>query len=111
MAAEVHSLPEQGGERSVYLDAYLAPFRRWLERDTVTEIIVNRPGEVWIEDAETPGMQRVADFAFGPALARRRSLATDRQYQAADSLLRATNFSGELVRRQPVPAPAPNGAV
>ncbi len=47
------------GERSVYLDAYLAPFRRWLDRDTVTEIIVNRPGEVWIEDAGDPGMKRV----------------------------------------------------
>ena len=48
------------GERSVYLDAYLAPFREWLERDTVTEIIVNRPGEVWIEDASDPGMCRIA---------------------------------------------------
>lgn len=47
------------GERSVYLDAYLAPFRKWLERDTVTEILVNAPGEVWIEDASNPGMQRV----------------------------------------------------
>ncbi|HSJ78056.1 MAG TPA: P-type DNA transfer ATPase VirB11, partial [Erythrobacter sp.] len=46
-------------ERSVYLDAYLAPFRRWLDRDTVTEIMVNRPGEVWIEDAASPGMQRI----------------------------------------------------
>ncbi len=46
--------------RSVYLDAYLAPFRPWLGRDSVTEILVNRPGEVWIEDAERPGMQRVA---------------------------------------------------
>lgn len=45
---------------NVYLEAYLAPFRRWLERDTVTEIIVNRPGELWIEDAATPGMQRIA---------------------------------------------------
>ena len=58
MSAEVHPLPDGGhGERSVYLDAYLAPFRRWLDRDTVTEIIVNRPGEIWIEDAEHPGMQ------------------------------------------------------
>ena len=47
-------------ERSVYLDAYLAPFAQWLERDTVTEIIVNRPGEVWIEDATRAGMQRHA---------------------------------------------------
>ena len=44
---------------SVYLDAYLAPFRDWLERDTVTEILVNRPGEMWVEDAAFPGMQRI----------------------------------------------------
>lgn len=60
MAADIHSLnPESGDERSVYLDAYLAPFREWLDRDTVTEILVNRPGEVWVEDAATPGMQRI----------------------------------------------------
>ncbi|AKM07671.1 P-type DNA transfer ATPase VirB11 [Pelagerythrobacter marensis] len=60
MAADIHSLrTDGGGERSVYLDAYLAPFREWLDRDTVTEILVNRPGEVWIEDAASPGMQRV----------------------------------------------------
>jgi type IV secretion system protein VirB11 len=43
--------------RSAYLDAYLAPLRTWLDSETVTEILVNRPGEVWIEDAEQPGMQ------------------------------------------------------
>ncbi|WP_338445135.1 P-type DNA transfer ATPase VirB11 [Pelagerythrobacter marensis] len=60
MAADIHSLrSESGGERSVYLDAYLAPFREWLDRDTVTEILVNRPGEAWIEDAASPGMQRI----------------------------------------------------
>lgn len=60
MAADVHSLKsEADGERSVYLDAYLAPFREWLDRDTVTEILVNRPGEVWVEDAAAPGMQRI----------------------------------------------------
>ncbi len=47
------------GERSVYLDAYLAPFRRWLDRDTVTEIMVNQPGEVWVEDASDPGFKRI----------------------------------------------------
>jgi len=46
--------------RSVYLDAYLAPLRPWLDQETVTEILVNRPGELWIEDAARPGMQRVA---------------------------------------------------
>lgn len=72
MSAEIHHLaPETGADEpaedlplapsgSVYLDAYLAPFRQWLDRDTVTEIIVNRPGEIWIEDAGQPGMQRIA---------------------------------------------------
>ena len=63
MTAEIHKLPEAapplpiGG--SVYLEAYLAPFREWLTRDTVTEILVNKPGEVWIEDAAHNGMQRI----------------------------------------------------
>jgi type IV secretion system protein VirB11 len=58
VTADVHPLPGSG-ERSVYLDAYLAPFQRWLDVDTITEILVNRPGEVWIEDAAHPGMQRI----------------------------------------------------
>jgi type IV secretion system protein VirB11 len=61
VTADIHPLPAGGtGERSVYLDADLAPFAQWLARDTVTEIIVNRPGEVWIEDAAEAGMQRIA---------------------------------------------------
>lgn len=44
---------------SVYLDAYLAPFSQWLKRDTVTEILVNGPGEVWVEDSALSGMQRI----------------------------------------------------
>ena len=61
MAAEIHQLasevPVAAG--SAYLDPYLAPFRRWLTQDGVTEILVNRPGEVWIEDSTRPGMQRI----------------------------------------------------
>lgn len=52
MTAEVAGL---GG--GVYLGAYLAPFQRWLGRETVTEILVNRPGEVWVEEAGA-GMRR-----------------------------------------------------
>jgi type IV secretion system protein VirB11 len=32
-----------------FLDAYLEPFRNWLAQPDVTELLVNRPGEVWIE--------------------------------------------------------------
>ena len=60
MTDNVHPLPSgAAAERSVYLDAYLAPFQRWLDVDTITEILVNRPGEVWIEDAAQGGMHRV----------------------------------------------------
>ena len=75
MSAEIHRLGSEGEPQaklagppedapqlpggSVYLDAYLTPFRDWLNRDTVTEILVNRPGEMWVEDAASPGMQRV----------------------------------------------------
>lgn len=74
MTADIHSLPSDGDpalERSVYLDAYLEPFREWLNRDTVTEIIVNRPGEVWIEDAAHPGMQRLEVPAIDDRLVQR----------------------------------------
>ena len=73
MTADIHKLaPESGlstplqppepqvAANSVYLDAYLAPFRQWLERDGVTEILVNRPGEVWVEEAGAGGMQCIA---------------------------------------------------
>ena len=46
---------ETGG---VYLAAHLAPFDVWLADDAVTEILVNRPGEVWLESAGTHGMVR-----------------------------------------------------
>jgi type IV secretion system protein VirB11 len=45
---------------SVFLSAYLAPFRAWLDREDVTEIIVNRPGEAWIEAAGELEMRKVA---------------------------------------------------
>ncbi|HMT45620.1 MAG TPA: P-type DNA transfer ATPase VirB11 [Novosphingobium sp.] len=64
MSADLQHLHTAAAEfapplRSVYLDAYLAPFRPWLERETVTEILANGPGELWVEDAAHRGMQRI----------------------------------------------------
>jgi type IV secretion system protein VirB11 len=42
----------------VYLRTYLAPFARLLEHPDVTDILVNRPGEVWVE-ALGRGMERI----------------------------------------------------
>ena len=54
--------------------------------------------------------QRVATFAFGPGEARRRALAYDRQYQVADSLLRAATTARDLVFRVGATAATKGGA-
>jgi type IV secretion system protein VirB11 len=41
----------------VYLRTYLAPFTAWLDRPDVTDILVNRPGEIWIDGAN--GFERI----------------------------------------------------
>jgi type IV secretion system protein VirB11 len=35
--------------RAQYLDIYLAPLAQWLARNDVTDVMINRPGEAWIE--------------------------------------------------------------
>jgi len=44
----------------VYLRTYLRPFAPFLDQPDVTEVMVNRAGEVWIERAGKVAMQRVA---------------------------------------------------
>jgi type IV secretion system protein VirB11 len=46
--SEAEMLPSTDGV-DPFLDAYLEPFRDWLAQPDVTELLVNRPGEVWIE--------------------------------------------------------------
>ncbi len=41
----------------VYLRTYLSPFTPWLDRPDVTDILVNQPGEVWIDGAR--GFERI----------------------------------------------------
>src|SRR5206468_5068590 len=41
--------PAIDGGLDPFLAAYLEPFRDWLAEADVTELLVNRPGEVWIE--------------------------------------------------------------
>ena len=82
MAGTVHPLAPEGpapGTGSVYLDAYLAPFRPFLARETVTEILVNRPGEVWVEDAAHGGMQAHAAPEVTDALLQRLAEQVARQ--------------------------------
>jgi type IV secretion system protein VirB11 len=50
--------PAEIAHVGVYLSAYLAPFQQWLSDESVTEVLVNQPGEVWTETAGVVGMTR-----------------------------------------------------
>jgi type IV secretion system protein VirB11 len=43
---------------SIYLQSYLEPLRPWLDAEDVTEILINRPEEIWVERAGAPAMER-----------------------------------------------------
>jgi type IV secretion system protein VirB11 len=51
--------PTAAASGGVYLSAFLAPLAGWLARPDVTDILVNRPGEVWVESV-TGGIERHA---------------------------------------------------
>lgn len=40
-----------------YLHQYLGPLQQWLQREDVTDLYVNRPGEIWIESVSA-GIER-----------------------------------------------------
>ena len=48
--------PMTGG---IYLRAYMRPFAMLLQQPDVTEVMVNRPGEIWIERAGQAVMRRI----------------------------------------------------
>lgn len=33
----------------LYLDTYLSALSPWLTREDITDLLINQPGEVWIE--------------------------------------------------------------
>ncbi len=103
-SADVVPLPGQPklGERSVYLEAYLAPFRQWLDKESVTEILVNRPGEVWVEDGADPGMRRFQmseiDNILLQRLAEQVARASHQGINREHPLLSATLPGGERIQ-------------
>lgn len=50
--------PVGGVPGNIYLASYLEPFAAWLDAGDVTEILVNRPGEVWVERIGAAQMER-----------------------------------------------------
>jgi type IV secretion system protein VirB11 len=98
--------------KHLYLDSYLAPLAQWLGRDDVTDIYINRPGEVWtetlggaIERHETPGLDRTALLR----LARQIAAANAQGINRESPLLAASLPDGSRV--QVVLPPATRGEV
>jgi type IV secretion system protein VirB11 len=91
-----------GSEGAIYLHTYLAPFQRWLLDGEVTEILVNRPGEVWIERVGSAAMERHSVPHLDEALLRRLALQIARQNSQGVSretpLLSATLPGGARVQ-------------
>ena len=96
--------------RGVYLDAYLQPLRSWLERADVTDILVNAPGEVWIETLHAPAERHSAPELTEVALRRLAGQIAAFSHQGVSRehpLLAATLPDGARV--QIVSAPATRG--
>ena len=96
--------------RNIYLESYLAPFAGWLARDDVTDIYVNRPGELWLEALGQPPERIDAPQLTREVLARLvRQIAavTAQGINREHPLLAASLPGGERV--QAVIAPATRG--
>ena len=84
----------------VYLDAFLAPLAAYLGRDDVTDVYINRPGELWLETAA--GTERhdvpALDDASLWRLARQIAAASDQGINREHPLLAATLPDGARVQ-------------
>ena len=84
----------------VYLDAFLAPLAAYLGRDDVTDVYINRPGELWLETAAGTERHDVPelDDASLLRLARQIAAASDQGINREHPLLAATLPDGARVQ-------------
>lgn len=84
----------------LFLDAFLAPLAEALGRDDVTDVYINRPGEVWLETQS--GIECYDDPRLDDAglwrLSRQIAAATDQGISREHPLLAATLPSGARVQ-------------
>jgi type IV secretion system protein VirB11 len=90
----------------VYLRTYLAPLAPWLDRAEITDILVNRPGEVWLdgpsgcERVDVPDVTDVMLQRLAQQIAAHSSQGVSREYP----LLAATLPDGARVQVVAPPA-------
>ena len=84
----------------VYLDAFLAPLAGYLDRADVTDLYINRPGELWLDTAAGTERHEVPalDDASLWRLARQIAAASDQGINREHPLLAATLPDGSRVQ-------------
>lgn len=106
---------EEQESQDVYLKSFLKPLERWLDQRDVTEIMVNRPGEVWIERDGALGFERHEDLSINNMLLQRLATQIARvSHQAVNReqpLLSAMLASGERIQMAGPPAAGENWAL
>jgi type IV secretion system protein VirB11 len=89
-------------KQGVYLDRYLGIFREFLDDPQVSEICINRPGEIWIERMGISSMERVESKAVTTEamqnLARQIARASSQAVNDECPLLSASLPTGERVQ-------------
>jgi type IV secretion system protein VirB11 len=99
-------------EGGIYLDSLLAPLAPWLGRPDVTDIYINRPGELWVEslggDIETHTCAALTEPVL-MRLARQIAARSAQGISRAHPLLAATLPDGSRV--QVVAPPATRGPI
>jgi type IV secretion system protein VirB11 len=97
---------------TVFLDQALNPLRPWLESPDVVEILINRPGEVFVEVLGAPAMERHLVERLGldaiRNMAERVAGWSDQSVNEETPLLSAALPTGERFQAVLPPA-APNG--
>ncbi|KWV91774.1 P-type DNA transfer ATPase VirB11 [Erythrobacter sp. YT30] len=94
-------------EAGYYLDSFLAPLSAVLTREDVTDIWINRPGEIWIESLGG-GIERIAepclDTKLLERLAKQIAAFSSQGISRAQPLLAATLPDGSRVQVAAPPA-------
>jgi len=96
-----------------FLDAFLAPLRPYLEESGVSEVSLNRPGEVWIDREGSEGMTRIEIPELTEeriwSLARQVASKSHQRVSNEEPLLSATLPTGERIQFA-MPPISPKGA-
>lgn len=99
---------------NVFMERYLEAFQQYLADPNISEICVNRPGELWIERAGSPSMERIESPAIDNdhmmRLARQVARTTGQAINLQNPLLSASLRTGERVQVI-IPPASPNGVV